>query len=226
MYKYVVVIPARGGSKRFPGKNIYPLNNKPLINYSIEWALNNPLSSDVYVSTDDSEIAKTAENAGAKILWRPENLSGDFVSTAKTLQHVGEELEIIGVDFDYMILLQVTNPLRPTNMLTDAIKMIETSDYDSLMTVSLLYAKLGKIIDNRFVPWNYQYGQRTQDMEPLYYENGLLYISKKEIILRGLIVGEKMYPMIVDHLYGTIDIDTIEDLKYAEFIMQQEKRYV
>ena len=77
-------------------------------------------------------------------------------------------------------------------------------------------------MENQFIPWNYQYGQRSQDMEPLYYENGLLYISKKETILQGAIIGEKMYPMIVDHLYGTIDIDTIDDLKYAEFIMLQK----
>jgi len=220
--KFITIIPARGKSKRFPCKNIYPLNKKPLINYSIEYALNNPLSSVVYVSTDDSEIARVAEMAGAKIIWRPENLSGDFITTAETLQYVGKELQNNDIEFDYMILLQATNPLRPANLLTNAIEIMETNDYDSLMTVSPSYSKLGKIIKNRFVPWNYEYGQRSQDMDPLYYENGLLYISQKATVLNGSIIGDKMYPMVVDHLYGTVDIDTINDLRYAEFIMQQK----
>ena len=222
--KFITVIPARGGSKRFPGKNIFPLNKKPLINYSIEYALNNPLSSVVYVSTDNPEIAKVAEIAGAKILWRPEILSGDFVSTAATLQHVGKELQNNGIEFNYLILLQATNPLRPENMLTDAIEIMETNSCDSLMTVSPSYKKLGKIIDNRFMPWNYKFGQRSQDMEPLYYENGLLYITQKELILNGVISGENMYPMIIDHIYASVDIDTIDDLKYAEYIIQQSKK--
>jgi N-acylneuraminate cytidylyltransferase len=223
--KYITIIPARGGSKRFPGKNIYPLNRKPLINYSIEYAFNNSLSADVYVSTDDSEIANVAEITGAKILWRPEDLSGDFVSTAATLQYVGKELQNNGVEFEYMILLQATNPLRPINMLTNAIEIVETNSCDSLMTVSPSYAKLGKIVNTCFVPWNYKFGQRSQDMEPLYYENGLLYISRKQLILSGIISDENVYPMIIDHIYASVDIDTIDDLRYAEFIIQQEQEY-
>jgi N-acylneuraminate cytidylyltransferase len=222
--KYVTIIPARGGSKRFPRKNIYPLNKKPLINYSIEYALNNPVSSIVYVSTDDPEIAKVAEVAGSKIIWRPENLSGDFISTAATLQHAGKELQNSGVEFDYIILLQATNPLRTTNMLTNAIEIIETSNCDSLMTVSPSHAKLGKIINNHYVPWNYKFGQRSQDMESLYYENGLLYITQKEFILNGLISSEQTYPLIIEHIFASVDIDTFEDLIYAEFVMQH-KRY-
>ena len=219
--KYIVVIPARGGSKRFPGKNIYPLNGKPLINYAIEYALKNSITS-IYVSTDDPCIAQVAETSGAKILWRPEHLSGDFVSTEATLQHVGEELINNGDAFDYMILLQATNPLRPANMLKNAIEIMETSDSDSLMTVSPSTTKLGKIINNRFVPWNYTLGQRSQDMETLYFENGLLYISQKEIICKGKFFGQQMYPMIIDHIYTSVDIDTIDELKYAEFLLKQE----
>ena len=217
--KYITVIPARGGSKRFPGKNIYPLNQKSLLNYSIEYAQKNPLSAVVYVSTDDVEIAKVAESAGAKVLWRPESLSGDFISTAATLQHVGKVLQDNGIDFDYMILLQATNPLRPINMLTHAIEIMETEGCDSLMTVSPSREKLGKIINNCFVPWNYEFGQRSQDMDPLYYENGLLYITQKELILNGIISDENTYPMVIDHIYASVDIDTIDDLKYAEFIL-------
>ena len=219
--KYIIVIPARGGSKRFPGKNIFLLNGKPLINYSIEYALKYTLSS-IYVSTDDPCIAKVAESAGAKILWRPEQLSGDFVSTEATLQHVGEVLLKNGEAFDYMISLQATNPLRHVNLVKNALEIFETNDCDSLMTVSPSHTKLGKIINNRFIPWNYKFGQRSQDMEQLYYENGLLYISQKELILKGKIFGQNMFPMIIDHIYATVDIDTIDDLKYAEFLLKEK----
>jgi len=217
--KYIVIIPARGGSKRFPGKNIYPLDGKPLIAHSIEYAKKFDVRLNIYVTTDSEAIAATAKEYGAEIIERPIELAGDYVSTAKSLQHAAEELVKSNVEFDYVILFQPTNPLRPADMLANAIKIIETADYDSLMSVSPSYEKLGKIIDNNFVPWNYQYRQRSQDMEPLYYENGLLYISKKELILKELITGDKMHPMVVDHIYGKVDIDTIEDLKYAEYLI-------
>jgi N-acylneuraminate cytidylyltransferase len=223
MNKFVVVIPARGGSKRFPDKNIYPLDGKPLIAYSINYAKAYDDTLDVYVSTDSQRIADVSRDFGAKIIQRPPELAEDHVSTAAALQHFAYELTKAQIEFDYVILLQPTNPLRPDDLLKDAIEIINSGQHDSLMTVSPSYLKFGKIIEDRFIPWNYQYGQRSQDLKPLYYENGLLYISKKELILKGSIIGEKMYPMIIDNLYGTIDIDTIDDLKYAEFIMRQGK---
>jgi N-acylneuraminate cytidylyltransferase len=76
---------------------------------------------------------------------------------------------------------------------------------------------MGKICNNQFIPCNYTFGQRSQDIEPLYYENGLLYISKKELVLDGRILGDTTYSMVVDHIYGSIDIDTKEDFSLAEF---------
>jgi len=219
--KFVVIIPARGGSKRFPDKNIYPLNNKPLIAYSIDYAKKNDL--DVYVTTDSESIAGIARKWGAGIIQRPAELAGDYVSTAETLQHATEYLIRNNVEFDYTILLQPTNPLRPDKLLTDAKKIIGTEEYDSLMTVSPLKINFGRIVNDCFVPQNFQYGQRSQDLETLYYVNGLLYVTKKEIILNGLIVGNKMYTMIIDHLYGTIDIDTVDDLKYAELVINSRE---
>jgi len=88
------------------------------------------------------------------------------------------------------------------------------------MTVSRNKDKLGKIIDDKFVPFNYKMGQRSQNLEPLYVENGLIYIAKTALILEEKILGENNYPFIVDHPYAKVDIDTIEDLKFAEFILE------
>ena len=217
--KFITLIPARGGSKRFPRKNIYPLNGKPLIAHSIEYSNNNALVSGTYVSTDDADIKRVSLDFRARVIDRPDELAGDFVTSASVMQHAAQWLIDNGVEYDYIILLQATNPLRPEGMLSEAIRLIEENGYDSLMTVNKSELKLGKIINNQFKPWNYHYGQRSQDMEPLYYENGLLYISSKELLLEGKIVSENMYPMVVDHIYGEVDIDTEADMKYAEYVI-------
>lgn len=218
--KYITVIPVRGGSKRFPGKNIHVFAGKPLVAHSIEYSLSNKKISETYVSTDSEEIKEVCQNYGAVVLDRPEELSGDKVSTADVLTHVAKTLIMGGIDFDYMVLLQATNPLRPIGLLDEALEIIESGGYDSLMTVNRDSRKLGKIIEGKFVPWNYHFGMRSQDMDPLYYENGLLYITSKNQILKGKIMGTSMYPMIVDHIFGEVDIDTPEDMTYAEYILE------
>lgn len=220
-YKYITLIPARGGSKRFPKKNVRKLNKIPLICYSIEYSKTNPKVIGTYVSTDSEEIKRISVDSGAIVIDRPNELAGDYATSASVMKHAVEHLMKEGVEFDFVILLQVTNPLRPCNLLDEAIEIIETGNYDSLFTVSRSEKKLGKIIDGRFTPWNYTFGMRSQDMEPLYYENGLLYITSKELLLQEIIEGEEAYPLIVDHPFGEVDIDTKEDFEYAKFILNQ-----
>lgn len=219
--KYITVIPARGGSKRFPGKNIHDLDGLPLISHTIMYSLNYPKISGTYVSTDAEDIKRISCAAGAKIIDRPDELAGDFATSASVMKHAVEYLMTNGVEFDYVILLQATNPLRPKGLLDTAIEIIETGGYDSLFTVSKSEKKLGKIIQNKFVPWNYTFGMRSQDMDPLYYENGLLYITSKELLLKEVIEGPNAYPLIVDHPFGEVDIDTKEDFEYAKFMLNQ-----
>ena len=219
--KYITIIPARGGSKRFPGKNIHQFQGKPLIAHSIRCSLACGQVSHTFVSTDDEQIKEVSLQFGAEIINRPQELGGDFVSSAEVMQSAARMLVEQGIDFDYVLLLQATNPLRPKSLLDDAIQIIEKTRTDSLMTVSRSELKLGRIIDGKFTPWNYHYGQRSQDLEPLFYENGLLYISSKDLLLQGKIVSENMYPMVVDHIFGEVDIDTQEDMAYAEYIAMQ-----
>ena len=220
-YKYLTVIPARGGSKRFPGKNTHDLNGLPLICHSIVYSQNNPQIVGTYVSTDGEEIKRVSKGAGAEIIDRPAELADDYATTAAAMKHAVQYLIKKGVEFDFVVLLQATNPLRPKKLLDDAIKIIEKGENDSLFTVNKSEKKLGKIVDGKFVPWNYRFGQRSQDLDPLYYENGLLYITSKELLLQEVIEGPKAYPMVVDHPYGEVDIDTVEDFHYAEFTLNQ-----
>jgi len=215
--KIIAIIPARKGSKRLLRKNIQILGKIPLLAHSIIYFQDEIPNSDCFVSTDSDEIATIASEFGAKVLMRPEELATDIASTTSVLQHSVKELLNQGNIFDYIVLLQPTNPLRPTGLLKQAICTIESGEYDSLISVSPLHRKLGKIDNNQYIPWNYYFGQRSQEIEPLYYENGLLYITKKELILEGRIIGDNMFSLIVDHVFGTIDIDTKEDFELAEF---------
>jgi len=218
--KNIAVIPARGGSKRLPNKNILTLGGKPLVAHSILYAKNNlHLIDEVYVSTDHDEIKEIALQYGAKVIDRPGHLSGDHQTTASALQHA---LEFIGQPVKHVFLLQPTNPLRPTKMLEEAYSIYDEGNADSLMTVTRVSEKFGKIVDQKYVPFNYTFGERSQDIEPLYAENGLLYITKADFIKDGIILAEKNIPFVVDSPFSKVDIDTEEDLRYAQFLLDTQ----
>ncbi len=215
MSKTIAIIPARGGSKRLPGKNILPLGGKPLIAHSIEFARKHSFIDEVYVSTDDAEIKKVTLKFRAKIIDRPAAISGDFEPTITALQHV---LEVVEAKVENVVLLQATNPLRPEFLLNEAFEIFKKNNLESLFTVSRDEHKLGKIEDGKFVAFNYKPGQRSQDLEPLYFENGLLYIAKASLIQEGILMNENSFPMVVNHPFTKVDIDTQEDFEYAEYL--------
>ena len=198
-----------------PGKNTMPLNGIPLLAHSILYAkANSEIISEIYVSTDDAAIKQIAIEFGAKVIDRPEHLCGDLEPTVSALKHVLENIEPVG----NIILLQATNPLRPENLLKEAFGIYTNENCDSLFTVTRNHQKFGKIAGQKFIPFNYEIGQRSQDLEPIYFENGLLYISKSSLILQNQILGENAYPFIVDHPFANVDIDTKEDFEYASFL--------
>ncbi len=216
MTKTIAIIPARGNSKRLPGKNLLTLGGLPLIAHSILFAKANPeIIDEVYVSTDCEHIKNVALDFGAKVIDRPIEISGDLEPTVSALKHVLETIE----EVDSVVLLQATNPLRPGNLLKEAFEVYKSNQVDSLFTVSRNYQKFGKIVDNRYIPFNYKIGQRSQDLEPLYFENGLLYISKAHLILKDSILSEMAIPFIINHPFANIDIDTQEDFEYAEYVL-------
>jgi CMP-N-acetylneuraminic acid synthetase len=217
--KTIAIIPARGGSKRFPHKNIKDLGEIPLLAHSILYAkANGQIIDEIYVSTDDQEIKKIALEYGAKVIDRPEHISGDLEPTVSALKNV---LEQISDEVENIILLQPTNPLRPENLLIEAFDIYEKEKFNSLFTVSRNHQKFGKIICNKFIPYNYKIGQRSQDLEPLFFENGLLYITKASLIFDDIIVGENSFPFEIDHIFANVDIDIKEDFDYAEYLYQK-----
>lgn len=217
--KNIAIIPARKNSERLPGKNCRNLGGIPLVSHSIHYAkAQKELLDGIFVTTDDPEVKKIAKREGVNVIDRPQSLSTDHSSTVSALKHV---LEILGDEVENVILLQPTNPLRPRELFKNAFEKFNSGNFDSLMTVSRSYLKLGKLKNDKFLPFNYKIGQRSQDLDPLYYENGLLYISKAKLILEDKLLGENNFPFIVDHPFAEIDIDVQADLDYAEFIIKR-----
>lgn len=221
--KNIAIIPARGGSKRLPNKNILLLDGIPLLAHSILFAQKNTDIIDaVFVSTDDDKIKEIAIQYGAKVIHRPTELSGDLEPTVSALRHC---IELLNDDeIENVILLQPTNPLRPENLLQEAFEVYERNSCDSLFTVTRNHQKFGKISNNEFLPFNYEPGQRSQDLEPLYFENGLLYISSKQAILNNEIITKNAFPYEVNHEFSAVDIDTQEDFDYAQYLLEKAKK--
>ena len=215
--KTIAIIPARGNSKRLPNKNLLLLGGIPLLVHSILFAQRNPsIIDEIYVTTDNAAIKKIALQYGARVIDRPVAISGDFEPTVTAIQHA---LDSIDEAVESVVVLQPTNPLRPEKLLQEAFEMFRMNNAESLLTVTRNHQKLGKISNNYFEPYNYKIGQRSQDLEPLYFENGLLYITQTKLIREGKIFSENSLPYEVNHIFATLDIDTQEDLDYANFLI-------
>jgi N-acylneuraminate cytidylyltransferase len=217
MNNVVAIIPARGGSKRLPQKNSLPLGDLPLIAHSIVYAKTNGIEK-VIVTTNDEAIKAVALEYDAEVVDRPSHLATDTSPTIDALKHVLVSLPEMYQD---VILLQPTNPLRPKQLLRDAYQIYQQNNNDSLFTVTQNHHKLGKIHQHKFEPFNYTMGQRSQDLEPLYYENGLLYIAKRQLILESKLIGDHMHAYIVEHPFAKVDIDTQEDFDLAKFYLER-----
>lgn len=220
--KSVAFIPARGGSKRLPGKNLRELGGKPLIYYSIKFAQFNAIDR-VVVSTDCNEIAEIATAFGAEIIMRPASLSTDKTSTADAARHCMETLSLNNIEV--FVTLQPTNPLRPQELYREALKIYNSSsDCDSVISLTLNKNKLGNY-DDYFIPSTYSPGTRGQDLNPLYYENGLIYLTKPNKVMNGELFGQKIKAVVTDELFSLADIDEEIDFFLTEFLYEKYIEY-
>tara|TARA_Y100001954_G_C15828143_1_gene613287 strand:- start:325 stop:1011 length:687 start_codon:yes stop_codon:yes gene_type:complete len=214
---YKVIIPARLNSKRLPNKNVKLLIDKPLIQYTIEYALNNFQPNQIWINSDDHRILNLAKNLGVKSYNRPKELASDFTPTIEVLKDHLLFFINEGIKADALVLLQPTSPFRSNDLIKKSIKIFENSKTQSLATFTFLKKKIGTIKSKKFKPVNYSFGQRTQDLrEKYYYENGQLYITKSESILDGKILTDDIIPLITEDIESTIDIDDIYDFYQAE----------
>lgn len=229
--KAVCIIPARGGSKRIPKKNIKEFHNKPLISYSIELALASKLFDKVIVSTDDETIAKVAKEYGAEVPFvRPKNLSDDFIGTAQVIEHTLEFLKLQNETYDFVCTLYATAPLLDLKYLKEGFKRLKNSHAHQSFSATTMPFPIQRTFqltkDGRckmFTPEHFS--SRSQDLEEAYQDAGQFYWENTHNTSDDIIFGKDSIPIILPrHLVQ--DIDTLEDFKRAEImyeIIQREK---
>jgi N-acylneuraminate cytidylyltransferase len=214
----LAIIPARGGSKRLPGKNIAPFGGHPLIAWSI--ALGRALPDvRTLVSTDDAEIAAVATRYGADIRHRPAALAGDETPSLDVMIDAAEAERAAGRSFDAVMLLQPTNPLRPLASVRAAIGRFRREPCDSLVAVSRRPLKLGRVEQGRYAP-SYAFGTPSRDMPPVWFENGWLYIVRADVLLdRRSLTGTDVLAFETQRPYDDVDIDEAVDLVVGEAVL-------
>ena len=224
MKKIIAFIPARGGSRGIPNKNIKEFAGKPLILHSIEYALESKLVHKVIVSTDDSKISKISKNAGVSVIKRPSELCTDTATTESAIEHY---LHSSKVKPDIIILLQATSPLRPKGSLDEALRHFQKGGYDSLLSICSTHRFFWRVKDDNttYAEYDYLNRPRRQDMKlenVRFIENGSLYIfSHAHFEKTGNRLGGKIgfveWPEDCN-----IEIDTITNFKILEGIFLEK----
>ncbi|MFW2379728.1 pseudaminic acid cytidylyltransferase [Aliarcobacter butzleri] len=225
MTKCVAIIPARGGSKRIPKKNIKNFHGKPLIAYSIEVALKSKLFDKVVVSTDDEEIAKVAKEFGAEVPFlRPKELSDDFTGTGAVINHAINFLKEQGENIDFVCTIYATAPLLQEKYLIKAYEKIKDSNAKNAFSCTSMpfpIQRTFKITSNErcemFWPENFM--KRSQDLEEAFQDAGQFYWENLNNNSTDIPFGRNSIPIILPR-YLVQDIDTPEDWTRAEFMYE------
>jgi N-acylneuraminate cytidylyltransferase len=220
----VAIIPARGGSTRVPRKNLAPLGGHPLIAHTILAARGASELTNVYVSTEDPEIADVAVSYGASVIWRPAELALATSPTEPALKHAVDTIERTGPAVDALVMLQATSPFRGPERIDQAIQLWRETRCDSVVAVvpDVRYYFLGDVDhEGRLrVGYDPQNRLRTQDIPPRYQETGSLYLTaRRHLMEHGCRMGGKMRALILDETEA-MDIDTILDLRHCEFMLE------
>lgn len=224
----LAVIPARGGSKGIPRKNVALLKGRPLIEYTIEAALKSRFIDDILLSTDDDEIASVGQRLGLDVSYRrPAELAGDATAMIDTLEHGIHWIENArGKLPDEVILLQPTSPLRSTQDIDDAVALFRESGAQSLVSVHIMGEHPCECIVGSTNEWEYlvpppEGAVRRQDYKnDFFFINGAIYLAGTQILLsrRGFIYPQETVIFVMPRERG-LDIDVHLDLRIAEAII-------
>lgn len=221
----IAIITARGGSKRIPRKNIRPFLGRPIVEYSIEAALQTELFDEVMVSTDDGEIAGIAQKAGAKVpFFRSERTSNDFATTADVVDEVLACYENMGKTFEKACVLYPTAPFVTADAIRSAMLLLEQKRADACIPVvrfSFPPQRCVVIREERLMPrWPENMAKRSQDLEPFYHDCGQFYcLNVASFQKQKAIWMENVVPFLQDEI-NVQDIDTPQDWEIAEMKYQ------
>ena len=219
--KVLGIIPARGGSKSIPLKNIMPLNKKPLVEYTIETAISAKLFDRLIVSTDHQEIAEVCKKYHEiEVIMRPPEIATDESPTELALLHVCDVLERqYQFSPDIILTLEPTSPLRTVTTISNCIKVFQTTKADSVIAVTETKACIGKAVNGYFTFLFSGQARRRQEREIYYIESGTIYGTLySTLIQKKSVLGNRIFPLIIPN-FEAIDINETEDFKMAEKII-------
>jgi len=221
----IALIPARGGSKSVPRKNIKIINGKPLIAWSIEHALSVNNIDEVYVSTDCDDIKRIAVKYGAKVpFMRPVEISGDMATTESAVMHFIKWAEQNSIKITKLILLQATSPFRYKGQIDKAMHQFVQQKADSMVTVTKTHRFIWENMSNPIASYDVFNRPRRQDIkaeDEIYFENGSFYITKLDVYqkyknrLGGKIAMFEMTPE------ESFEIDDLFDFSLVEYMMKK-----
>lgn len=223
---FLAIIPARGGSKRLPRKNILDLAGKPLIAWSIEAGLRSKYIDRTVVSSDDDDILTISKYYNADAIQRPEELAGDSSTTFDAIKHAIESFS----QYDYIILLQPTSPLRDNNHIDEAIELLMAKDAEAIVSVcemdhsplwSNTLSKDGNM--DGFLRDEIK-NQRSQDLEKYYRVNGAIYICNTAKLLeeKTFFINDSIFAYKMDRK-SSVDIDEEIDFKLAHLLLTERR---
>lgn len=227
MYKdktFLAIIPARGGSKRLPRKNVLDLAGKPLIAWTIEAGLKSKYIDKVIVTSDDDEILSISQQYGAIAIKRPDELASDTATTFDAIKHTIDNVE----QYDYIILLQPTSPLRNDKHIDEAIELLETKNTDAVIGVCEMdHSPLwSNVLPHNGSMSNFLreevLNKRSQDLEKYYRINGAIYICKTERLLKekSFFLEDNIFAYKMDRK-SSVDIDEEIDFYIAEAVIEK-----
>ncbi|CAM3105396.1 cytidylyltransferase domain-containing protein [Moritella viscosa] len=225
----IALITARGGSKGLPRKNILPVGDIPLIGWSIQAALDSNLIDSVFVSTEDQEIADVSLKLGAKIIPRPNTLALDTSGSEEVIEHAIKYLEASNLNFDTLVLLQPTSPLRTSLHINEAIELYEGKNASCVISVfEPIHTPIKAYVEKDDGSMSGLYSKsapysRRQDLPRAFQPNGAIYaFSVEKFKEYNQIPRENVYPYVMSE-YNSADIDTLDDLLNVELILKSKQ---
>lgn len=226
--RILAIVPARGGSKGIKDKNIKEIEGRPLIEYTIEAAKRCEYIDEIVVSTDSEKIAKAAKKAGAKVPFlRPDELASDTARTIDVVLFTIEQLKLIGQEYDIVVLLQPTSPLRDEDDICGAIEKYVSCNMKSLVSVSEVSESpilMRQIVDETHMEklLNINSTIRRQDMAKYYMVNGSIYINKIEELNSDTSLNDNVIPYVMDRSHA-VDIDDYVDIEVMKYYVNNRK---
>jgi pseudaminic acid cytidylyltransferase len=225
----IAVIPARGGSKRIPRKNIKLFHGLPVIAYAINAAKLSGVFEEIIVSTDDEEIAEIAISFGATIPWmRPKNLSEDYVTTVSVMQDAVNKLKCSLNDLEFVCCIYPATPLLQPNFISQGLQILRDGDWEYVFSASRVETppeRFFSLDSSNRVKMHFpnHEGTRTQDFSPSYHDAGQFYFGRSSSWESGLEIFSSKSTVVEIPRGLSVDVDTLDDWHYAEdlFAMQR-----